>query len=92
MLVLSRRIGEQIIINGNIRITISDVRGDRVRIGIEAPDNVAVDRAEVHARKRDFLNMPTDAGDPGSETRSDMPKVDATLETARQDDIQAARS
>lgn len=85
MLVLSRRIGEQIIINGNIRITISDVRGDRVRIGIEAPDNVAVDRAEVHARKRDFLNMPTDVSDSGSETRSDMPKVDATLETKKED-------
>lgn len=51
MLVLTRRIGEEIIINGNIRVTIVKVKGDQVRIGIEAPANVPVDRHEVHARR-----------------------------------------
>jgi carbon storage regulator len=50
MLVLSRRIQETIVIGGNIRITVVGVGKDRVRIGIEAPANVRVDREEIHAR------------------------------------------
>ena len=37
MLVLSRRTGEQIVIGGNIRLTVLEIRGARVRLGIEAP-------------------------------------------------------
>lgn len=51
MLVLSRRPGEEVIIAGNIRISIVAVKGDRVRVGISAPESVTVDRAEVHERK-----------------------------------------
>jgi carbon storage regulator len=51
MLVLTRRIGEEIVINGNIRVTVVKVKGDQVRIGIEAPANVPVDRQEVHERR-----------------------------------------
>ena len=54
MLVLSRRPGEEIIINGNIRVTVVSVKGDRVRVGIDAPADVPVDRAEVHERRKDF--------------------------------------
>lgn len=54
MLVLSRRVGEEIVIDNNIRITIVSVKGDRVRIGVAAPKNVAVDRAEVHERRVQF--------------------------------------
>jgi carbon storage regulator len=54
MLVLSRRPGEEIIINGNIRVTVVSVKGDRVRVGIDAPTDVPVDRAEIHARRREF--------------------------------------
>jgi carbon storage regulator len=52
MLVLTRRPGEQIVIDGNIRLTVVSVKGDRVRIGIEAPPNVLVDREEIHARRQ----------------------------------------
>jgi carbon storage regulator len=48
MLVLSRKKGETIVIDGTINITVVDVRGDKVRIGIEAPRDVAVHRQEVH--------------------------------------------
>lgn len=48
MLVLSRKIEESIIINDNIRVTIIDIRGNQVRIGIEAPLNIPVHREEVH--------------------------------------------
>jgi carbon storage regulator len=51
MLVLSRRIGEEIVIDGNIRLTVIAVKGDRVRLGIAAPPSVTVDRKEVHDRR-----------------------------------------
>ena len=52
MLVLTRRPGEEIIIDGNIRITVVSIKGDRVRIGIEAPPSVTVDRQEIHERRK----------------------------------------
>jgi carbon storage regulator len=51
MLVLSRRVGEVIVIDGDIRITVVLVQGQKVRIGIEAPPHVPVDRQEVHERR-----------------------------------------
>jgi len=51
MLVLSRRPGEEIIIAGNIRLSILAVAGGNVRIGIAAPPAVRVDRQEVHNRR-----------------------------------------
>ena len=47
MLVLSRRVGERLVIGDDIVITIIDVRSDGVRIGIDAPRHVRVNRAEV---------------------------------------------
>ncbi|MHB1424598.1 MAG: carbon storage regulator [Gemmataceae bacterium] len=52
MLVLTRRLGEEIVIDGNIRITVVSVKGDRVRIGIEAPPTVLIDRQEIHERRQ----------------------------------------
>ncbi len=54
MLVLTRRLGETIVIDGNIRVTVLDVRGERVRLGIEAPANVPVYREEVHRQRSQF--------------------------------------
>jgi len=54
MLVLTRKIGEQIIIDGNIHVTIVAINGGKVRIGIEAPEFVRVDRAEVHQRRAEL--------------------------------------
>jgi carbon storage regulator len=51
MLVLTRRLGETIIIDNEVRVTVLDVKGDRVRIGIAAPPTVVVDRQEVHERR-----------------------------------------
>lgn len=47
MLVLGRHKDETIVINDDIRITVVDIRGDKVRIGIDAPPEVAVHREEV---------------------------------------------
>lgn len=48
MLVLSRQRDETIVIDDSIRITIVDVRGDKVRIGVEAPRDVTVHRQEIY--------------------------------------------
>ena len=47
MLVLSRHVGEVLIIGDNVKIEIVDVRGDKVRLGITAPKDVSVHRREV---------------------------------------------
>ena len=54
MLVLTRKIGQEIVIDGSIRVTITSVKGDKVRIGITAPPDVRIDREEVHRRLQEF--------------------------------------
>lgn len=58
MLVLTRRLGEEIVINGNIRVKLVLVQGDKIRLGITAPASVPVDRAEVHERRAEFGYLP----------------------------------
>lgn len=48
MLVLTRRLGESIRIGHDVVVTVVDVRGDQVRIGIDAPREVVVNRQEVY--------------------------------------------
>jgi carbon storage regulator len=48
MLVLSRKKNESIIINDHITVTVVEIRGDKVRLGIEAPKDVSVHRREVY--------------------------------------------
>ena len=48
MLVLSRQRDQSIIINDNVVVTIVDIRGDKVRLGIEAPSEISVHRREVY--------------------------------------------
>lgn len=51
MLVLARRNGESIIIGEDIRVRIISVRGDVVRLGIDAPKDVEIDREEIRVDK-----------------------------------------
>jgi carbon storage regulator len=50
MLVLTRRPGESIVIGNGIKLTVVSVGPGRVKLGIEAPPNVRIDREEIHAR------------------------------------------
>jgi len=47
MLVLTRKAGEKIVIDGNIEVTIVEIQGNRVRLGIKAPDSVRILRFEL---------------------------------------------
>ena len=50
MLVLSRRADESLYVGDDIKITVLDIRGGQVRIGITAPDDIKVHREEVYLR------------------------------------------
>jgi carbon storage regulator len=52
MLVLSRKKNEQILVGKDIRITVVDIRGQRVKLGITAPPEVTVHREELERRLR----------------------------------------
>jgi len=59
MLVLSRKKNESIVINNEITITIVEIRGDKCRIGIEAPANIPVHRKEVYeAIRKSGVQLP----------------------------------
>ena len=64
MLVLSRKKDEEIIIGGIVRVMVIEIRGDKVRLGVEAPKEVTVHRKEIadaiaaEARARDTRESP----------------------------------
>ena len=50
MLALSRKKGEALVINNNIEVTVLEIKGDQVKIGISAPKNVPIYRKEVYVQ------------------------------------------
>lgn len=69
MLVLSRKKNESIVINDNVVVTVIEVRGDKVRIGIEAPRDVTVHRQEVlEAILGEKLKLVSDRSEESSDT------------------------
>lgn len=50
MLALTRKKGESLVINNNVEITVLDIRGDQVKIGISAPKDVPIYRKEVYVQ------------------------------------------
>jgi len=75
MLILTRKIGETVIIgNQEVAVTVLGVKGNQVRIGIEAPKHVSVHREEVYKRIQDETEADSHKGDEdegGGEGRND---------------------
>ena len=59
MLVLTRRVGEEIMIDDQIAVVVLAVQGNKVRIVVKAPPRVRVDRQEVHERRAEFADQPS---------------------------------
>ena len=58
MLILTRRIGETLCIGDEIEVTVLDVKGGQVRLGIHAPKDVAVHREEIYRRIQAQASQP----------------------------------
>ena len=50
MLILTRRVGETLVIGDDVNVTVLGVRGNQVRLGVDAPKEVAVHREEIYQR------------------------------------------
>ena len=57
MLVLSRRVGEKIIIGDDIEVMVLGIQGNQCRIGVSAPKDVEIDREEIRERKNTQLTL-----------------------------------
>lgn len=57
MLVLTRNLGQRILINGEIAVTVLSVKGSQVRLGIDAPLDIVIDREEIAQRRKQDLHL-----------------------------------
>ena len=60
MLALSRRKNEAVVINNNIEITVLDIRGDQIKLGISAPKEIPIYRKEVYIQIQNENKQATD--------------------------------
>ena len=75
MLILTRRVGESVVIGEDVTVTVLGVKGNQVRIGINAPKHVAVHREEIFERIKSgrAADGTAPADDPNTTTRETLP-------------------
>ncbi len=73
MLALSRRTGESIVVDNDVEITILEIKGDQVKLGIKAPKSVPIYRKEIFAQIQEE-NMNAFAGEAGIEALKKIKK------------------
>ncbi len=71
MLILTRRVGETLMIGDSVTVTVLGVKGNQVRIGINAPKDVAVHREEIYQR----IQRGEDADSPADESEETTPSA-----------------
>jgi carbon storage regulator len=81
MLVLMRKVGETIVIDGDISVTVTAVLGDKVRLGVTASPSVRVDRSEVHERRLASSPEPTRSPRPASEDGTPVTPLSVVVDT-----------
>jgi carbon storage regulator len=62
MLILTRRVGERLMIGNDVTVTVLGLKGNQVRLGIAAPKNVAVHREEIYERIKAEQQKTTEPG------------------------------
>ncbi len=78
MLILTRRVGETIVIGDDVVVTVLGIKGNQVRIGINAPKNVSVHREEIYQRIQQEKGGPTShAGAAGITVEQESPSYEA---------------
>ena len=73
MLILTRRVGETVMIGNDVTVTILGVKGNQVRVGINAPKNVSVHREEIYERIKREQQGGDSQGDAHGESEDNEP-------------------
>ncbi|MBH44293.1 MAG: carbon storage regulator [Gammaproteobacteria bacterium] len=75
MLILTRRVGEALMIGDNTKIVILGVKGSQIRLGIDAPKDVIVHREEIYTKIKDDNEKDESSSDPDDKVASPDVKV-----------------
>jgi len=74
MLILTRRVGETVVIGNDVTVTVLGIKGNQVRLGVKAPKNVSVHREEIYERILEEQKQAADRGEgPQTNTTAAVP-------------------